>query len=348
MKSCPTSLVAVGVLALTACDIPTTAPRIEQRWILPVEQASFAVGELLPAGVQDDGTSFLVSVGPLTIVERLSDVCQNCEALNGLVAPKPGFEDSIDVTSGLPSGVSGADLQSASVRVVIHNGFGFDPLRPGGPETGMLSVEVRAGGSGVVLGGLMMDGATESLPVNSTVTRTISLSGATLGTTLQAAVHMESPAGDPVMIDSSDALTVTATPTLVRLASAVVDVSGEGVTLDPVSLDVEGIDEAITDRIETGAILLEVSNPFGVAIDGVLEIRHPEGSIAKTVTIPADASSSVSVPYTASELRDFLGEANVTLVGAGSVSAGAGAITVAPGQEMVLDGRIDLTLTIGG
>ena len=163
MKPFPTSL-AVGVLALAACDIPTSPPQVQQRWILPVEQATFSVGELLPAGVQDDGSAFLVSVDPVTVVERLTDICASCVALDGLVAPKPGFEDSLEVTTDLPAAVSGATLQSASVQVVVHNGFGFDPLRPGGPDTGMLSVEVRAGVGGDVLGTLTMDGATESLP----------------------------------------------------------------------------------------------------------------------------------------------------------------------------------------
>ncbi len=348
MKWSPVPLAAVCLLTLAACDIPTSPPQVEQRWILPVEQATLGVGELLPEGVQDDGSSFLVTVPPVTVVERLTDLCESCTALNGLVAPKPGFEDSLDVTTELPDGVSGAALQSASVRVDIHNGFGFDPLRPGGSGTGTLTVEVRAGVGGEVLGRLTMDGANESLPADATVSRMLPLAAATVGTTFQAAVHIDSPAGDPVVIDMSDELTVTATPITVRLASVLVDVSGEAVALDPVALDVAGIDEAITDHIETGAVLLDVTNPFGVALDAVLEIRHPDGSVVKNVTIPADASSTVSVPYGAEELRAFLGKADVTLMGTGSVSAGAGAITVTPGQELVLDGKIDLTLTLGG
>jgi hypothetical protein len=234
------------------------------------------------------------------------------------------------------------------VRVGIHNGFAFDPLRPGGTETGVLTVEVRAGGGGPVLGTLEMDGGSESLPAGATVTRTLALTPGHIGTTLQAVVHIQSPAGTPVVIGAEDQLTVTATPEFVRLASAVVDVSGEEVALDPVELDVEGIDETITDHIDRGAVLLDVTNPFGVALDAVLEIRHPGGSVLKDVHVPADAASSVSVPYTAEELRDFLGRADVTLLGTGGVSGGAGSITVRPGQELVLDGKIDLTLTLGG
>jgi hypothetical protein len=348
MKSLPASLAVVGALTLAACDIPTSPPRVEQRWILPVERATLGVAELLPDGVEDDGSFFLVSVAPVTVVERLTDVCEGCAALDGLVAPKPGFEDSLQVTTTLPDGVSGADLASASVQVVIHNAFGFDPLRPGGPETGTLSVEVRAGVGGEVLGRLTMDGAIESLPAGATVSRTLSLEAAALGTTLQAVVSIASPAGNPVVIDADDELTVTATPTLVRLASALVDVTGEVVTLDPVALDVEGIDEAVTDHILTGAILLDVVNPFGVAVDALLEIRHPDGSVVKAVTLGADASSTISVPYTADELRSFLGRTGVDLVGTGSVAPGAGLVTLVPGQEMVLDGKIDLTLSIGG
>ena len=49
------------------------------------------------------------------------------------------------------------------------------------------------------------------------MTRTLPLASASIGSTLEAVVHIASPAGDPVVIDMHDQLTVTATPDLVRL-----------------------------------------------------------------------------------------------------------------------------------
>jgi hypothetical protein len=349
MKSlAPIIVVASGLLTLAACELPTAPPRLDQRWILPVEQVAVDVDDLLPDGMTSDGTTFSASVPPVTVVERLTDACAACADLHGAMVPKPGFADSALVTTLLPPGVAGATLQDADVELTIHNDFGFDPIRPGGAANGTITVELRSGEAGVVLGRLIMDGASESLPPGATVTRTLRLGGGVVGSSMEAVLRIDSPAGTPAMLDASDRLTVMVTPTSVRLASAIVDVSGEAVTLDPVALDVADLGEGITDHIDVGTIVLDVANPFGVAVEATLEIRHPDGVVTKALTIPAAPSSTVSIPYTPQELRSFLGRENVTLTGSGAVSATAGTVTLVPGQRLVLDGKIDLSLTLGG
>jgi hypothetical protein len=339
--------VVLSLALLAACDLPTEAPIIDQRWVVPVDNSTISVNELLPDGVSAQNGSFAVDVDPFNRTERLGTMCSSCQASDGLTVPKPAFDYTITVEQSLPGDVQSAALESGAVLIQIANNLGFDPLRPGGGNTGSLVIRVRNGTGGAVLGTLTMDGANESLATGTIAQKTLTLGAADVGSTLTLEVAVDSPDGDPVQVDADATLTATASPADILVGSAMVEVAGRDVEIDPVELDVADIDDGIANRIQEGSILLDVTNPFGVAVSGQLVIEYPGGEISKTLSIGSAATSTVSLPYTGDELRAFLGESGVQLTGTATVDAGSGSITVSPGQELAIDGKLDVTIRIG-
>jgi hypothetical protein len=245
--------------------------------------------------------------------------------------------------------VSSISISSGEIVLEIDNGLNFDPLRPAPGETGTIIITVTDEADGDVLGTLEIDGATTALPAGGTLMRTIALATATVEGSIVATAEVDSPLGDPVTIDSSLPLTVTVTPTNILVASVTIDVAGRSVDLDPVSLDVEDVDKDLTERILDGGFIVDVVNPFGVASDFQLTVDGPTfAPIQKSSSVGAAGTSTVEISFTVDELRTFLGQPDVTLSGGAVVDAAASQITVLPGQELVLKGKLDLTVRIGG
>jgi len=323
-----------GALLLGACDIPTEAPIIEQRWVIPVEETSLGVDELLPPGVTVVGGNFSVSVDPFATNETLNALCASCGALNGLAAPVPAFTGSFTVSSGLPADVSAAVIASGAISMQIQNGFSFDPLAGGGT----LTVTLSDGQGGAQLGQTVFSG---TLPPNSTTTQSIALSSATIGSTFFASIAVTSPGGQVATINTSEQLTATATTTSLLVSSVTVNVASRSVDIDAVDLDVEDIDSDLTDHIVSGSVILDVVNPFGVSISGTINI----GPTTKSLAISANGTSQVMISYTREELQSFLGQPNVQFSGSGTASGGL--VRVSPGQEMSIEATLDFTISIG-
>jgi len=116
-------------------------------------------------------------------------------------------------------------------------------------------------------------------------------------------------------------------------------------------IDGEGdelIDVQITDRIQNGAVVLEIQNPFAVGVSGQLDIEQPGQTLSRPFSIGEGATSTVTLAYSGDDLRSFLGRPGVTLSGSGLVTSSAGVVTVTPGQEVAIEAKIDLTIQIGG
>ncbi|HIF20339.1 MAG TPA: hypothetical protein EYQ27_00170 [Gemmatimonadetes bacterium] len=329
---------AVGCLLFVGCEVPTGLPELEQRWIVPVEEIILSVDELLPDGVSISGSNFSVAIDPFASNETLLTFCGNCVALNGFTVPAPAFTGSFSVSENLPANVTAAQIASGTIQIVITNGLSFDPIAGGGTFT----VTLSDGDGGAQLGQVVVDGATESMPGNSSRTETLSIGSASIGTTFFASVSVVSVGGQVTTIDITDEITVTATTTSLLVSSATVTVASQSVDFDPVELDLGDIDSDITDHIQSGTLILDVVNPFGVSVDGTLNI----GPTAKSFSIASGSTSSTSINYTSSELQSFLGQDNITFSGSGTASGGS--VTVSPGQEMLIEATLDMTIRIGG
>jgi len=151
------------------------------------------------------------------------------------------------------------------------------------------------------------------------------------------------------MVRLSDQIQVSATPQDLEVTSAVVRVDGRSFDLIDTELDVQDLDEGFVERVQSGAFLMEIDNPWSLGANLELTLRGPTlGSpIVKNLSVPGAPSSSVRVEFTRDELQSFLGQPGVTLTGGGTVAPGTGAVTVTPHQALIVETRLDLVLRVG-
>ena len=347
---------ALLALAATACDLPTEAPQWEQRWILPADRTTVGVEELLPDEVRltADRSAFTVQVDPVVFQESLGSLCSGCAPLDGRFVPKPAFQSDFHESVDLPADVETAEVRSGRVVVVASNGFSFDPHRPPGGPPGTVTLALRNGGpGGALLDQVLVDGATTSFAPGALLTRVLEYSGP-IGSTLAVTVTVDSPAGgqdpsDRVLVRLTDQIQVTVTPQQLEVASALITVSGRSFDLIDTDLDVEDLDEGLVERVQSGAFLLDIANPWSIGATFDLTVRGPtlDSPITKTVTVPEGATSAARVELTQEELRSFLGQPGITLSGRGTVTPGAGAVSVTPDQVLTIETRLDLVLLVG-
>lgn len=344
-----------GILALAAlagCDIPTATPEIENRWVVPVDETRFGVDELLPGDVTltPDESAFLVDFDPIAFSATLGSLCPVCAAADGTMVPaKPPFVGAFASTLSFPPEVTAIEVIGGQVQLELFNGFDFDPIRPSAGTFGSMELTITDEADGDELGTLLIDGQDQAFAPGATLVTAIDIGGATVEGAVEATVLLDSPTGDPITIDASSSIAVTATPLQVLVGSVEIDVASQSVDFDPVNLAIEDVDSTLVNRIVSGDIVVEVANPFGVSADFDLTISGPTfATIQKSATLDASAESMVVLGLTGDEIRSFLGEPGVVLAGGAVVDAGASNIVVLPGQELVLLADLDVTLLIGG
>ena len=291
--------VVAGCFLFAGCDYPTETPIVEQRWIVPIEETTLSVEELLPTGVTLSGSDFSVSIDPFSASESLGILCPACVALNGFTAPAPSFTGSFNASEDLPADVTAATISNATIEVEIVNGLSFDPIAGGGS----LTITITDGQGGTPLGEVLVDGTTEQMPAGGTLTSTISIDSKEIGTTFFASVEVVSLGGQVSLIDTSDQITVTTTITSLLLSSATVNVTSRTVEFDDEELDVEDIDEDVVNRIKEASLLLDIVNPFGVSVEATIVIGTTGNPVSKQLLIDASATSSTSIGYTNDELK---------------------------------------------
>jgi hypothetical protein len=343
--------VFAALALLAGCDIPTSAPIVDSRWVVPSQSTSIGVGNLLPTGVTvtTDSSGFLVNAAPASLSRSLSLDCAACIPLNGLTAPVPPFVGNLSVNTSLPADVASGTLVGGTLQVAVTNGYSFDPLRPSAASAsakGFAVITIKSGG--VVLGRDSVNGATSALPANGgTLTRTIPLTGSFTGSSpLTMTVVVTCPGGDAAPIDVSRPITATVTPSNLRVNSASVNVVNRAVS-STTSMDLSGIDSTITNHVQSGSLLMTVTNPF--AISGNLTARFSPDAAAPIVkTVPlAAGTSSPSIPFSATELQALLGH-NVVLTLSGTVTGTAGSVSISPKQVVLVNTHLDIALEVGG
>ncbi len=336
-----------------ACGLPTSVPDspiIDVRWVVPSQSARFTVDNLLPSGVSivPDSSGFNIVASAASVTRTLSQDCSVCVALNGLNAPKPAFVATATSSTSLPSDIAAATVVSGSLQVVVQNKYTFDPLRPNptaGSPNGYAIITVSNGSN--VVGRDSVNGATTALPAGTTLTRTIPVAGPISGTVpLTIAMVMNSPAGENRFIDASKTITVTATPTGLKVANVSVNVVNRSLNAST-TIDLAGVDSRIRDDAESGSLVLALVNPFTVA--GALTLKlTPEfgATITKTIALAAGNSTPPPIPFTRDELRSLLGR-KVAVTYTGTVNSPT-PVNVSPKQVVVVTTKLDVSLTVGG
>jgi hypothetical protein len=341
---------AAALAFLAGCDIPTSAPIVDSRWVVPSQSTSIGVANLLPSGVtvMADSSGFLVSASPASLSRSLAQDCDLCVPLNGSVAPVPAFVGMIALSSALPADVAAATLVGGALQVAVTNGYSFDPLRPSASASsakGFAVITITSGGA--LLGKDSVNGATSALPPGGTLNRTIPLAGSVTGAApLTMSVVVHSPGGDPVLIDASRVMSASITPTSLRVASVSVNVVNRAVS-SSTTMNLEDIDSTIANHVQSGSLLMSIANPFSVS--GSLTARFvPDGGVAMVKAVAlSPGNSSPSVSFSAAELQTLLGH-HVVLTFSGAVSGTAGSVAVSPRQIVLVNTHLDIALEVGG
>lgn len=342
-----TLALTIPITALTACAFPTEIPQVDQRWIVPAQSTSISVGSLVPSGVSivQDSSAFTIAIAPTSVTRALSADCAQCAAANGTTAPKPAFAATVGVNSPLPADIASATLASGTLTLAFRNNYNFDPIRPSATANGYVVTTVSSGAT--IIGKDSVNGATTALPSGGTLTRDIALAGTlSSGSQITVTVTVSSPAGDPILIDASRTMVVTATPTNLRVPSASVTVANRQVSSSIVA-SLSDVDETVRTHVTGGALVLDIVNPFTVTGTITVQFSAPGiSTITKTISLTS-GTTHPSVPLTQAELRSLFGH-DVTVSFNGPVSGTAGPVTITPRQAFIVTSRLDVSVHTGG
>jgi len=341
---------AVALMTMAACDLPTAAPIVEQRWIVPGATSRIAVATLLPAGVSilPDSSGFTLNAAMATVARPLSDDCALCVAGNGFTGLKPAMVINAAMSSKLASDISSATLTGGLLALSVTNNYTFDPLRPNGSVGPFGTAVVTVSNGLTVLGTVTLDGSEHSLAANGgKLDVNIPLAGGIAGATpVSVSIAVNSPEGAAVTMDASRTISANATPTNLKLTNALISVAGR--TLRSTSdVDFSDVGEGITDRAQKGALLLNIDNPFALT-SSLTVMLQPDGGEVMVKSVPLGTGNTLqTINFTRDELKKLFGH-NVHVTISGLASATAGPVSVTPKQAVVVTTRFDLTLSVGG
>ena len=335
-----------ALLVVAACDVPTELPRWDTRWVVPAENTALAVADLLPAGISvaPSGDVFEVELSPIAFSRSLQELCVACGAVDGLTVPKPPFSISFGDEIRLPDGLLSARLVAGAIELRFSHDFPLDPLRPGALARGHLIISARSGP--VELARDSLSGDTFALPPGEVVSRTLPLRAGDVTDPLEIGIALYSPAGDLTVIDLDDRLTVAVPAVRVQVSDPRVRVVDEELAAAAVQIDLGEVDEAVSDRVRSGAVLLRIENPFDISGAFNLSLTSPGTTIVRALEV-APGTSQVRLDLTGDDIRSLLGQSDVHLSLAGRASSPAAGTEVAPDDEIAVSVRIELVVSTG-
>lgn len=340
----------LAALAVAACDVPTEPPMWEQTWVVPGENITLGVAEVLPAGVSvsADGSEFVTTVPATGVVATLGEMCADCSGMNGMVVPKPAFSHTVTTVTTLPAALVSASLTGEQFALDLDHDLSFDPLRPSAAadaERGYLLFEVSS--DGAVIARDSISGDDQAFPAGVTLGLIVPAQPVDITRTLDVAVTIYSPAGDEVEIDTTDRVSIQLLPSTVSMSQATIEASSIAVNAAAAELDLAGVDSTLVSRVRSGALRLDMMNPFEV--EGTLSLDFDVGSRTFQKSLPVvPGASSVAVDFTGAELQDLLAAGNVAVTAAGTLSAPGGTLTLFPEDTMLMESLLELVILVGG
>lgn len=338
-------LPAALLLSAVGCEFPTQAPKWHTTWIVPGDNVEIEASSFFPSGVtlsaQED--AFLVSLPTISFQRTLGEMCGGaCQALNGATAPKPAFGATLSASTSLPADVVSAAISGGEIDLHLSHNLSFDPLRPSATARGSVVITARSGST--VLAQETISGTSNSFAPNTLVRRTLRLSPATVEGPIDVIVTVNSPAGDPVRIDTSQRLAVQALPGEVRASQARVRFAGSrSVTGSEFDMSMGGIDPELSRNVRSATLHLDVSNPFAVEGTLRLQFRADGETITKTLQLRSGTTAG-RVDFTSDEIRSLFDSSEVVLIPSGTFTSPSGVLTVVPGQAIGVDSRLELVV----
>ena len=341
---------ALGLVLLASCEIPSGIPHWETHWVVRSETTTIPVASFFSNDVTEVGTEFELAFTGGALSETLADICPACIPFNGTVIPKPAFTAVLESEVPFPVDLDSLTVTRGSLEVRVTNRLGFDPLRPAAdPSAARGYMTITISNASTVLATHAIDGAAIAFAPGTTIDRTIDFSAAALPRTIGGSVRFDvtihSPQGDPVTINTAEFILVEAAHASIGASAAHVRVEDRQVAADPIALDLSGIDEELSNRVQRGALLLDVDNPF--AVGGVLTATLTAPGVTLVRSLPVvPGASTVSLDFSGAELRSLFGPNPATLSVAGPVSGTpVASVTVLPGQALTAAARLELYLT---
>ena len=113
-------------------------------------------------------------------------------------------------------------------------------------------------------------------------------------------------------------------------------------TIQAAQLNVSDIDASLVERVKAGALVLDITNPFGVTGPLTLRITGPGVNLTRSVQL-GSGQTTQTVPFTQEEIQSILGRSGVTFSATGAVGA-TQAVKLAPSQVVQLNAQLELTL----
>ena len=352
-----------GVAGVAACDIPSEAPILRQTWILPADSASLGVAAMLPAGVRDTvvGTTptFVVTTPTTVVNTTLGALCSQpaCQSTTTVSAPTPAFTSPpglLGSTINLPTGVNSVTVSGGSLRVLVNNNLGFDPLRPNGAGTAPFGQIRFAISSGTVTRTDTIRGsASQGMPTGATTTLLVTLPTGVYAGSISIAITVVVPAGGTASLNANNAFSLTSSLLNFAVSQATVVVNNVVVNTTPTTFSLTDVD--LVDQVQGGGVILDVVNPFtasaalNVVFAAPAQGTGPAVTISKPINIPAQPTSITSVTLTQSELRSLLGKTGVSIRVNGTASGtGAGnSMVVTPASQITFRTKLQLILNVG-
>jgi hypothetical protein len=259
------------------------APEWDVDTRVPFSSEPLSVADYLPGSVDiatvNGQSVFTVEPQQGTLDFSLGEMCPAC--IHNATLPVPTFEhvDSLEVEF-TDLDLAGVEVVQASLTLTVVNGLNFDPLRPD-PDPGVagfLELEVRDLGTGALLRDTVLNGATQSIPGNTTSQITFLLADATITDGFQVVSHVFSPAdGQTVQMDTAQTISLQAVLDQLQVAAVIASVAGD--TLDEsftVDID-EDVRAEVRERVQSGGFELELIHDL--ELDGAFEMSIA-GSLA--------------------------------------------------------------------
>lgn len=348
----PAGILVLLAAGLSGCSIPTSAPEIEQRWVVAAPADSISLADVLPPSVTVQGGEFRVDPISGSVDALLGALCGACAALQGTTALLPAFQGSTQLAVGFPASVVSVRLgTSDTLSVALTNALGFDPLQPspGAPGPGSLVLTI-ADSTGAIVAALTPSG---NLPDQATTTYRVALpAGRLVPGPLTVTLALGVPGFGPIAVPANPHLTMVASSAVLGAQSATVVVASHAIDVTTGTFNIDALSSSDRENILAGALHLSVQNPFGIA--GTATVHFERAGVdavpSQNVLLTGAGSDELSIAFDAPTMQTLLtgGDLKLHLTASVSGTGQAQTIVVSPVDRIDLTPRLAFTTRIGG
>jgi hypothetical protein len=351
LRSARSPLAAVALGLLAACDVPTSAPKWDTSWQVPVSEDSVTIGQLLPGGVTTTGVLFNVAVGRDSVKASLGTMCPTCGAAHGTTAALPAINYTLFIEDSVPQNVvQVTPAAGTSYAYQIVNNLPFDPLRPQAGVFGTLIIGLVDPDSNVIAVDTVR-GQTVTVAPGTTLSRAMPMANLPVGGPFQLAAKVIIPAGATVPIDTGARVTIRSNQDSVGLSSVRVVVDSLSIVSISKDVDMTGIVGEFESSIQAAEVKITIQNPMSVG--GAVQLQF-EDDLGNDIIPPkaftlAPGSTVQSIGLTQAGILDLIdyGTVHLRITGVVAGTLGASVAEIHPDDVAQLKSRIFVTVRIG-